>query len=201
MRNTCLTAQVWNYSGSATNPVAVANPTPALQDYNPIPNAFVELPSTVQIANEAALTRPAGTPIFYNLKITQNGLLSLSYSINGGAYNPILTNQSIVGTNGALPASLLFGFAGSTGGDTNIHEILCFKAAPANQSASSAAVNEKQTAKIQTGAQIYFAYYNPSDWTGRVTANGLVDTGGMLTINALSNWDAQCVLTLSLIHI
>jgi type IV pilus assembly protein PilY1 len=195
VRNTCLTGQVWNYAGSATNPVAVANPTPALQDYNPIPNAYVELPATIQIANEAAQTRPAATPIFYNLKITQNGLLSLSYSINGGAYNPILTNQSIVGTNGALPSSLLFGFAGSTGGDTNIHEILCFKAAPANQSASSAAVNEKQTAKVQTGAQIYFAYYNPSDWTGRVTANGLVDTGGVLTINALSNWDAQCVLT------
>jgi type IV pilus assembly protein PilY1 len=195
VRNTCLTGQVWNYSGSASSPVAVANPSPALQDYNPIPNAFVELPSTVQIANESAQTRPNATPIFYNLKITQDGLLSLSYSINGGAYSSIINGQSITTSNGALPTSLLFGFAGSTGGDTNIHEILCFKAAPSNQSSSSAAVNQKQTAKVETGAQAYFAYYNPSDWTGRVTANGLVDTGGILTINALSNWDAQCNLT------
>jgi type IV pilus assembly protein PilY1 len=195
VRNTCLTGQVWNYAGSATNPVAVTNPTPALQDYSPIPGAYVELPSTIQIANEGAQTRPSATPIFYNLKITQNGLLSLSFSVNGGAYTPIITGQSIVTSNGALPSSLLFGFAGSTGGDTNIHEILCFKAAPSNQSSSSAAVNQKQTAKVETGAQAYFAYYNPSDWTGRLTANGLVDTGGVLTINALANWDAQCNLT------
>jgi type IV pilus assembly protein PilY1 len=195
VQNTCVTGQVWNYSGSATSPVAVTNPSPALLDYSPIPNAYVELPTTIKIANEAAQTRPNATPIFYNLKITQDGLLSLSYSINGGAYSSIINGQSITTSNGALPTSLLFGFAGSTGGDTNIHEILCFKAAPSSQSASSAAVDQKQTAKIETGAQAYFAYYNPSDWTGRVTANGLVDTSGILTINALANWDAQCNLT------
>src|ERR1700688_3574250 len=76
---------------------------------------------------------------------TQNGLLSFSYSMNGGAYVPVITSQSITASNGSLPATLRFGFAGSTGGDTNVHEIVCVKAAPSNVSASSETVNEHQT--------------------------------------------------------
>src|SRR5258706_9257497 len=91
----------------------------------------------------------------------------------------------------AFPAHLYFGFAGSSGGSTNIHEIMCFKAAPATQSANSAAVSQQLATKIQGGAQIYFSYYNPTDWTGNLTANGLVDTAGVLTINSLANWDAH----------
>jgi type IV pilus assembly protein PilY1 len=206
VQKTCQTGKVWTYSSStayptasATNPVAVTNPSPALYDYAPIPGAFSVLPAKT-IAGEyssGVYARPT-TAIFYNLTITQDGYLSLSYALSGSpAYTNIIKDRSIAATNAipALPASLYFGFAGSSGGDTNVHEIMCFKAAPAAQSANSAAVSQQLATKIQGGAQIYFSYYNPSDWTGNLTANGLVDTTGVLTINSLANWDAQCVLT------
>jgi type IV pilus assembly protein PilY1 len=202
VQNTCQTGSVWDYSKSATNPDPVTNPTPALYDYAPIPGAFSVLPAN-QIAGEysaGVYSRASSNavPIFYNLTITQDGMLSLSYALSGSpSYTSIIKNRSISATNAipALPASLYFGFAGSSGGSTNIHEIMCFKAAPATQSANSAAVSQQLATKIQGGAQIYFSYYNPTDWTGNLTANGLVDTAGVLTINSLANWDAQCVLT------
>jgi type IV pilus assembly protein PilY1 len=199
VQNTCTTGTRWNYSTPA-NPV---NTGVAIPDYAPILGAQVVLPTTgpgaIQIANEATDTRPDGVTtqnvFLYDLKITQDGLLSLAYSANGGAFANIITNQNITATNGPLPALLRFGFAGSTGGDTNVHEILCFKAVPVAQSASSASGNLKQTSEVQTSSQAYFAYYNPNNWTGTVTAYGLVDTAGILTIRPLANWDAQCVLT------
>ena len=129
------------------------------------------------------------------MKITQDGLLSFAYSVSGGAYSYLIKDQSITASNGPLPASFRVGFAGSDGGATNIHEIMCFKAASANQSGSSATVNEKEAAKVEAGTQAYFAYYDPNDWTGTVTANNLIDTGGVVTVTTTANWDASCVLT------
>jgi type IV pilus assembly protein PilY1 len=146
------------------------------------------------LANESATTRAQGTPIFYNLKVTQNGLLSLSYS-TGGAYSYIIKDKSITASNGGLPDTFRFGFAGSTGGSTNVHEIMCFKAASANTSGSSATVNEKQSAKVQAGTQAYFAFYNPNVWTGALTANNLIDTAGVVSVASIANWDASCLLT------
>jgi type IV pilus assembly protein PilY1 len=184
-----VTTSTLTTSTGATN---TANPAGIL-DYAPIPNAYKEL-TAFTIANEAATTRSQATPIFYNLKITQNGLLSLSYS-TGGAYSYIIQNQSITTANGPLPSTFRFGFAGSTGGDTNIHEIMCFKAAPSTTSGSSATVNEKQAAKVEAGTQAYFAFYNPNDWTGTITANTLIDTAGVVSVNTQANWDAQCLLS------
>ena len=127
-----------------------AHLTAGILDYAPIPNAYTELTS-FQIANEGATTRSAATPIFYNLKITQDGLLSFSYSVSGGAYSYLIKNQSITASNGPLPASFRVGFAGSDGGATNIHEIMCFKAASANQSGSSASVNQKASLQGRGG--------------------------------------------------
>jgi type IV pilus assembly protein PilY1 len=194
VQSTCQTGTLWNYaSGNGTN-----TNTP-IADYAPILNAYSVLGNNPLIANESAMARPDGVNVqnvfFYNLQITQNGLLSFSYSMNGGAYVPVITSQSITASNGALPATLRFGFAGSTGGDTNIHEILCFKAAPSTVSASSATVNEKQTSQVQTTSQAYFSFYNPNDWTGRVTAYALVDTAGVVSIANTANWDSECVLT------
>jgi type IV pilus assembly protein PilY1 len=192
---TCRNGVVWN---SATGgPVTSGGNPIALYDYAPIPNAYVELPSTVQIANESAMSRPAATPIFYALKISQDGLLSLSYSINGGAYQSVISKQNITTSNGPLPANFLFGFAGSTGGSTNIHEILCFKAQPATSASTSAGASERQSAKLETGAQAYFAFYNPNDnWTGRVTASNLgFDAFNNVIIATIPNWDASCNLT------
>jgi type IV pilus assembly protein PilY1 len=191
VQNTCKNGLLTKYDGTLRKIGGVNVP---VADYAVIPNAYKVL-SGVQIANESAIKRSDATPIFYNLKITQDGLLSFAYSINGGAYQPVITKQSITASNGPLPSGFRFGFAGSTGGSTNIHEIMCFKAAPADQSGSSTSVNEKQAAKVETGTQAYFAFYNPGDWTGRLTANSLIDTNGIVTVNTTANWDASCRLT------
>jgi type IV pilus assembly protein PilY1 len=211
----CQTGYVWDYSaasptasGTWTNGVfnpynANPQPTKALTNYQAIPNAFKILPT--KIANEAALFRgyatPAttgptyGIPITYSLSVTTGGLLSLSYSFGGGNYQPIITGQSIL-NNGALPSMVRFGFGGSTGGSRNIHEIMCFQASPQNSSASSAGLNQKQTAKVQTGTQVYFAFYNANNWTGSLTSQYLDSANGTsLQIDPLVNWDASCVLT------
>ncbi|HSY07179.1 MAG TPA: PilC/PilY family type IV pilus protein [Steroidobacteraceae bacterium] len=196
VQKTCNTGVLWDYSVDPNNPVVSALQPPANQpiDYPAIPNAFSL--TAVQIANEAAITRSDGTPISYKLKITSGGLLSLSYSINSGAYQPVISGQNITASNGPLPANFLFGFAGSTGGSTNIHEIMCFRAAPVNQSASSAGGNQQQAAKIQAGSQVYFAYYNPDNWTGSLTSQNLLqDAQGNITGYSVPNWDASCVLT------
>src|SRR6185312_9346069 len=183
-------------SAGATSLANTAN-TAKLLDYDAIPGAYSVLnPAVFKIANEAAVTRTDGTPIFYNLKITQDGYLSFAYSINGGAYQNVINKQSITASNGPLPDNFRFGFAGSTGGATNVHEIMCFKAAAQDQSGSSTGVNEKQSAKIEEGTQAYFAYYNPNSWTGRVTANSIgVANDGTVFVATKANWDAACVLT------
>jgi type IV pilus assembly protein PilY1 len=170
----------------------IANVT--IPDYQAIPGGYSIL-SGVSIANENAMSRGAATPIFYNLKITSNGILSLSYSLSGAAYQSIISNQNIISYSGAMPPTLLFGFAGSTGGATNIHEIMCFKAAPQNTSGSSATVNEKESAKVESTSQAFFAFYDPNVWTGTVTANQLIDTSGVVTVNTTAAWDAGCLLT------
>jgi len=113
-------------------------------------------------------------PITYTLSITTAGLLSLSYSYNGGATQAVISNQQIETANGALPAAVRFGFAGSTGGSDNIHEIMCFQANPQTTTQSSAGLNQKQSSKLQTGTQAYFAFYNPTNWSGSVTSQYLV---------------------------
>ncbi len=193
VQNTCKTGTIWNY----TTPSAPVNTGIAIADYAPIPNAYKVLPSGTLIANESAMTRGAATPITYLLKITSTGLLSFSYAINAGAYQPVITAQNITTGNGPLPAYFRFGFTGSTGGSSNIHEVVCFQVQPADTSSSSAGLNEKQTAQVQTGTQVYFAFYNPSNWSGSLTAQSLVvdPTTGLVSIASTANWDASCVLS------
>ena len=79
--------------------------TTAVADYAPILNAYKELPTGFQIANEGAQTRTNANPITYDLKITASGLLTLAYSYNGGASQQILVGQDITASNGALPST------------------------------------------------------------------------------------------------
>jgi type IV pilus assembly protein PilY1 len=219
VQKTCRDGTLYNYS-TANSPTSAgatsltntantgnASATPAIApilDYGALPNGYLVLPGGTQIAAEGATKRSQATPIFYQLKISQNGFLSLAYatcppaSTSGcSAYTQVIKNYNITTSNGPLPANFLFGFAGSTGGSTNVHEILCFKADPATSAAGSAAASERQSAKLENGIQAYFAYYNPSNgWTGRVTASSLAyDTYGNITIAATPNWDGSCVLT------
>lgn len=209
VQNTCKSGSLWNYgianaptaagAASLANPLntglASGNIAPIL-DYAAVPAAYAVLPAGTLIASESAMSRGAATPISYDLRITRNGLLSLSYSINGGAYQQVIRRQSITASNGALPANFLFGFAGASGADSNIHEILCFKATSETTAASSAGASQRQSATLQTGAQAYFAFYNPVGWTGRVTANSYaLDQYGNVIVAQTPNWDASCVLS------
>lgn len=196
VQNTCRSGFVWDYS----NPVAPIQTATAVLDYPAIPGAYTILSTLLpgqNIANEAATTRSTATPITYNLKITQNGLLSLYISYGGGNYLPVITGQSITALGTAMPGSFRFGFAGSTGGSRNVHEILCFQAAPAVQAGTSVGVNEQEATKVASGTQAYLANYYPSDWTGRLTANDLLfdATTQTLSVAAVANWDASCNLT------
>ncbi|RYH71104.1 MAG: pilus assembly protein PilY [Alcaligenaceae bacterium] len=211
VKNTCKTGTVWNYSGSkkgsisnkANTGITLASLSNAASKQLPLNYAYLQgsnLPSGVTIANQQGVNRPlrgSATPITYGLKITQDGLLSLSYSVNGGSAQNVITNRAITASNGPLPASFRFGFSAGTGGSNNVHEIMCFKAAQINTSASSAGINIQQSAKVQVGTQLYLAYYHPTNWWGQMTAQNLVEdtTNQTVSINPVANWDASCVLT------
>ena len=197
VQQSCRTGHVWDYS----NPATPVDTGITLSDYAIIPGAFSLLPNNRKIANEAATTRAQAIPIVYNLKITPAGLLSFQYSYNGGALQNVITNQDITaGGTVPIPANVRFGFAGSTGGSRNIHEIMCFQAFPASVSQSSGGVNQKQTAKVQTGTQVYFAYYDPTTLAGSLTSQYVGQPVGDpnpndLVISSVVNWDGSCVLT------
>ena len=201
IQKTCSSGHLWNYSSGGpydAGPATLANTanTAGILDYPAIPSAYTVLPTSNPLYNGSATTRSAATTIFYNLKITSDGYLSLSYAYNGGAYQSVIANQSIQSSNGPLPSYVRFGFAGSTGGATNVHEILCFKSAAAVQTGSSAGVNQKESAQVQTGTFAYFAFYNPNNWVGSVTANALsTDSSGAVVVADTPTWDASCVLT------
>jgi len=192
VRKTCQTGQLWDYSKTPNAPTSTGIP---VNDYAPIPGASALLPVGTKIANEAAVKRTDATPIYYVLNITGAGLLSLSYSYGGGALTQVLSNQSIV-NNGSLPASVLFGFAGSTGGSDNVHEIMCFQAAPASQTEASTTVNLPLD-KLVTNAQVYLPSYHTNSWWGQLTAQSLSvsNSGYLLVVSPTINWDAACVLT------
>ena len=192
VKKTCSTGYLWDYSASRTSPTRRAKITYA---YNLIDGSQKTLPSGTSIDSSATL-RPNARPISYQLKITRDNLLSLSYSYNGGTYQQVMVNQSIADTNGPVPSTLKFGFSGSTGGSTNIHEVMCFKAAPASRSSSTASTNIQQGSEVRTGTQVYLAGYNPNNWAGQFTAQNLVvDSSNTVSIASNANWDGACVLT------
>lgn len=197
VKDTCRTGVVWDYSKAIPAATAIT-----IDDYALIPGAnalFSALYPGKLIANETALTRNDKdvVPITYNLKITQDGLLSLSMSYGGGNYVSVIKKQSITAQSGALPTSFRFGFTGSTGGSSNIHEIMCFQAAPADLGDTSVGINAKEAAKIANGTQAYLAYYYPSSWTGRLTASNILYNSSTqaVTVSVGANWDADCNLT------
>jgi type IV pilus assembly protein PilY1 len=133
--------------------------------------------------------------IDYAIKISQNGLLDFGFSMNGGAQQTLWRNKSITDINGKLPESFRFGFSGSTGRGSNVHEILCFKAVPSIEANTSAGGNVQQAA-LKLGTQVYLASYQPLNWWGQLTAQDLVETAsGSLMVNPVPNWEANCSLT------
>lgn len=170
------------------------NTSTAVADYAAIPGGYYVLPSSQLIANENTSTRNNAWPITYTLQITPNGLLNFFYSYNGGANQAVLTGWNMTSFNGPLPANFLFGFAGSTGGSTNVHEITCFDAEPM-QSSSSAAANTVQAGQVRTSTQVYLASYNPATSSGSLVSDSLVNNNGTVSVSTIANWDGACVLT------
>ncbi|HTD02241.1 PilC/PilY family type IV pilus protein [Undibacterium sp.] len=202
VQNTCKTGYLQNWSGGKitdANKTSISNQsstTEKVADYN-----LIVQPSAVSttIYNQEATAKPlrANANVFtYALSITQDGLLSLSYSVNNGSATPVIAKQSITANNGKLPPSFRFGFTSGTGGGSNVHEILCFKAAQINAASDSAGTNVQQSARVQAGSQVYLAYYHPVNSWGQLTASDLLaDASGNVSINSTANWDASCVLT------
>lgn len=160
-------------------------------NYNAFPSP-VNLPVPIGSGQKV---RNKAIPINYRLKITTGGLLSLWWSYNGGVYQPMLTDQDIVKSNGPLPKTFRFGFSSATGSATNNHEITCFKAAPVILSGNSAAIG-LPTGEYRTGAQIYTTLYSSNNWWAQLTSNNLAyKDNGKIEFDPKANWDASCVLT------
>ena len=142
----------------------------------------------------SATTRAGATPINYRLRITEEGLLSFWWSYNGGQYVPLLTDKDIIASQGAVPASFRFAFAGATGGSTNVHEVTCFKAQPASLSIGTSPSNTPD-GSFRTDTQIFSSFFNSNYWSGAFTATTLLKTptGGLVAENS-ANWDASCLL-------
>jgi type IV pilus assembly protein PilY1 len=197
VHNTCKTGTVWDYSSSTSG----SDTKTKLNTNNYAYISSSKLPSTVSLANQEA-TNPAlranAIPITFQLRISADGYMNFSYSVNGGASTAVITDQKITDSNGPLPASFRFGFSAGTGGGNNVHEITCFKAAPSEVSGSSAGSNV-QSFKVVADTQVFLAAYQPVNWWGSLTANSLITTtnGNIveLTNSSTADWDANCNLT------
>jgi len=204
VRNACRTGMVWDYRGTTTDangkvvPTGVMTNTSLGYNYGYITSSG--LPSGITLENQEGIptpTRGAAMPVTYSLDISHDGILNFSYSYNGGAFQSVLTNQKITDSNGPLPASFRFGFTGSTGGGSNVHEITCFKAAQLDSASTSAATNLQPAARLKTMSQVYLAFNHPRNWWGQLTSQSLLEDPATdtVSINPVSNWDASCTLT------
>ncbi len=205
VRETCRTGMLMNYGPAFTDSRGrtISNGASTRQSLATAGNLNYPLLAnsdlSINLANQQAVNMPVrgnAIPINYAIKITQAGLLDFSYSVNGGAVQQVFNQFNITAGNGALPPSFRFGFSGGTGGGSNVHEILCFKAAPATDAGSSAGSNVQQAA-VRFGTQVYLASYHPLNWWGQLTAQDFLinATTGDLSISPVANWDAHCTLT------
>ncbi|MGM3275680.1 pilus assembly protein [Ralstonia sp. 24A2] len=203
VQSTCKAGYLYNYSGSTQTDANNQRIGSGYQTTEKLPynyNYITGKDLGISIANQQAVSNPTranGVPITYGISITQDGILNVSYSVNGGTTQTVIKDQSITAQNGPLPPSFRFGFSAGTGSGSNIHEITCFKAAPIGQSSSSAGTNVQQSARVEAGTQVYLAYYHPTNWWGELTAQNLMmdPVTGIVTINGTANWNASCKLT------
>ena len=201
---TCRTGQVQSDSGIPVTDAA-GNPIP-LDDYRLLgTQALSSLvpkgkPATA-LANQQAVPNPRrdkANLFKFDLSITPQHNVNLSYSINDGYSIPVLKDRPIPTVAGQqVPDFLRYGFTASTGGGSNVHEVKCFAAGPLDSLAqNSAATSGKQSQKVQAGSQVFLGFYHPQNSWGQLTASDLVvDTSGKVSISPTANWDAHCVLS------
>jgi type IV pilus assembly protein PilY1 len=94
-------------------------------------------------------------------------------------------------TAAAVLATVLFS------GASNVQQTPCAKAAPQATSQSSGGLTVFQSPTPKTGAQVYLAYYFPSDSTGQLMADaiGYDPTVNRIVLASKPTWDARCVLS------
>lgn len=194
VRSTCRAGNVRDWRRGWDNGSVRGLPLPF--NYNFI--AASDLPRP--IANQQAVSNPTrgrAVPIVYSLKLTPRGLLSMSYSYNGGVATPVIQGRDITALNGPIPSTFRFGFAASTGAGSNVHEITCFKAEPLVEASTSAATNIQQSSRVEAGSQVYLAYYHPTNWWGELSAYSLLydPATDAVSMSGMANWNASCALT------
>lgn len=85
------------------------------------------LPNGVRIDSSATTRSGAGRLV--DVELDNTGKLSVSFDLNGDntiaadGTETVIKNYDTVPTNGAAPSTFKFGFAASTGGSTNFHEV------------------------------------------------------------------------------
>ena len=193
-----------DYSCMVIQTTTTVSPFQQILDYPVL--AYKKLNSSNPIYNQensSTASRQKANTLSYSITMSASGVLSVKYSYNGGFYTSIINNQKVTSitsgntviNNGPVPANLLYGFSASTGGGTNVHEITCLKIAPNNNSSSSGGTNGPQNNPVLTNTQVYFASYNPNNWSGSLTAKNLsINAAGVVTIGS-AYWDASCALT------
>ena len=204
VQETCRTGNAQNASGAAVtgpsgNPVKVPD-YPILVTQR-LADLVAPGQPVVTLANQEAVSLPlrGKANLFkFDLSITPQNNVNLSYTVNDGFSIPLLQERPVPTVdNQKLPEFLRYGFVASTGGGSNVHEISCFASGPIEALANnSAATSGKQSQKVQAGSQVYLAFYHPQNSWGQLTASNLVtDASGKVTIASTANWDAHCVLT------
>ncbi|WP_434777194.1 pilus assembly protein [Neisseria sp. Ec49-e6-T10] len=154
------------------------------------------LSSQTPMVSSAWKTRDQAKPLTYKVKMTPAGILGVWLSYNGGAFQPIIQDMNIIEKNGYLPKSFRFGFAASTGGANNVHEVACFKAEPASTAQGSVSTGAPDST-YKTDMNVYTSYYNPLYLDGHLLAYNIRKdiTTGSLVVNDYPEWDASCGLT------
>lgn len=197
LQNTCSTGYVYDYSQYALPSSPYDTSTP-VNDYSVIQSSVVTLPTSTPISSQegsSSAVRTKATPITYKVIITSAGLLSFYYDY-GNLTNPdgslafkqVMNQVPISDTNGTPPSSYLFGFGGSTGGGTNVHEITCFEASPAARTIGSPVA----PLTVTSGSLLYTLTSNPSPVQGYVNAYGLDAAGNP---SSTASWEAGSKMT------
>lgn len=180
-----------NFKADIDNVRKDANGKPLLGElYNGKYLAHARIPETLYSKVDS---RAKAKPISYRIKIDKNGIGSVWYAFNGGEYQPIILNKDLVKINGPLPETFRFGFAGSTGGSVNNHEVTCFKVTSATESQGNASTNLPNS-EILENSQVYLSLFNNYYWTGQVQAKNMALVNRKLVVNSVAEWDAACLL-------
>lgn len=169
--------------GATTGNIATSNPY-LVGSVSPIP-----------ISNAATADRNSARRRA-RVILTPTGLLTIQISNDGINFQTVINSFNIAATQGVPPANIRFGFAASTGGETNIHEVrdLVITTIPPNLSLEKIA----SQAAVVAGQQYTYTLRVSNDplagsTTGPVEITDSLPVG--LTINSAAGTNWNCTIT------